>query len=191
MNKETFKRSALGVSKYVGTTAGGLVITALLKGEPLPGLLKLKGLKAVLATGIPLWVTLLMSLAVVALAQSWLRTLRKKLYISVSPDSARWSSFEFPEYDAMEIKAAVRFKTSNTTDTVILIEGYLKGTQTHYHFEEPINVPPGSVIDAYIKIWETPVLAKQGNTLDAVLCFRDIEGYEYKTGKLYFEGMDR
>ena len=139
MEKEKIKKALWGTLTFVGTTVGGLLLTALFKEEPLPGLLKPKALAAFLGTGVPLWIVLVLLLMLAAIVPRWARSLSKKpkLHVAISPDSCRWEIRQKIDYEVMQVMAGAVFKVTNTKDVVVLVDAYLEKTESFSHFEKP------------------------------------------------------
>jgi hypothetical protein len=139
-----------------------------------------------------MWLMLSVLLALVIIVPRWLRSFSKKpkLHIAISPDSTRWKLWKRIDDTVMQVSAEGKFKASNIDGVLVLVDAYLEGTHSYYHLEKPIRVHPGSVTDGFVPIQVGPVLAEVGNTIHAALCFKDVEGNEYKTEKLYFTSID-
>jgi hypothetical protein len=187
MNKENLKKGALGALKYMGTTVAGVVIVAWLKGESLPGLLKLDGLKATLTTGIPLWLPLLLLLAIVALVPSWLRMLRNRPVLHISwHGSAGWGRGGLLGPGGMEtvlrIQGEALIALDNLNETVILTAVHLRGAEFVGNFHT-FQIEPGVTFNHTMFMNFRGLKPKSDTPLTVRLTFEDNKGRRYPTKK--------
>ena len=189
MNKEQFKKIGLGVGKYVGATAGGIILTALIKGEPLTGLAKLGGLAHLLNTGVPLWLLLILLLLCVWMAPTVYQALRKprpKLYMSWNRVSSLWALGKYGETPTMQIHGDGLMTLTGTDEKVILEEAFIKGTKPIKNLVDPIPLIPDKPFPCRVITLLAPVTVKPDEDLVARLIFRDHKGRKYELSEWTF-----
>ena len=190
MNKDNLKKVGLEFVKYVGTVVVPIIVAALLKGESLTGLAKIKPFLHFLTTGIPLWLFLSLLILCVWMIPSVVRARRPsqpKLHVSWERIACIWALGKFGDTPMMQIQGQAVISSSNTDDRIILREGYVKGTKPLMNLADAIQVVSGQPLPCRIITFVAPVIRKPNEDLEAELILVDHKGRKYKTEKTTFK----
>jgi hypothetical protein len=189
VNSEKIKKLGLGFLKYVGTLVTGLVLTALIKGESLAGLTRLRTLLPFLKTSVPLWAFLLLLLFCVYMARPFINSLRKRPVLHVSWERlvCLWALGRFGDKPMMQIQGHAIITSSGTDETIIIREAYVKGTEPLQSIIDDVVIPPGEPQTCRIATFVHPVIRKPDEGLETSLILRDHKGREYRTPKVLFK----
>lgn len=190
---EKAKKLGLGAAKYLGTTVGGIVIAALIKGESLAGLANVKPLLHFLTTGVPLSLFLALLITCVWMIPSVIkekRPRRPKLHVSWERITCLWALGKFGETPMMQIQGEAVICSSGTDEKIIIREAFVKGTKPLMNLVDAIPVAPGDAHACRIITMVAPVIRKPTEALEAELILRDHKGREYKADKMIFKSAN-
>ena len=192
MENEKIKKWGLGFLKYVGTLLVGIIIPALIKGESLTGLARLKTLIPFLKTSVPLWLFLLLLMLCIYLATPFLKSLGKRpmLHVSWERITCVWALGRFGDTPMMQIQGEAMVSSSGMTERIVIREAYVKGTKPLMNLVDAIQIAPGDPDHCRIITMVAPVIRKPFEALEAELILRDHKGREYKAQKAIFRSAN-
>lgn len=181
MDKVKLKTRLGAFSTFVGTIIVTVIVTALIKGESLAGLIRLKTLLPFLKTSVPLWLLLVVLVACVWMLPSVLREKRPKkpkLHVSWERISCLWALGKFGKVEMMQIQGDAIVSSSGTDEGIILREAFVKGTKPLMNLVDSIQIMPGEPLPCRIVTMVAPVIRKPDEGLEANLILRDHKGRE-------------
>jgi hypothetical protein len=180
---------AIEVLKYVATTAGGIIITAVIKGEPLAGLIRLRTLSHFLTTSTPLWIFLIALVVCVGLTTALVRakvTPGPKLHVSWDRGQCLWHKGSVAGKPAMQIMGSALISSADTTETLIIREAYIKGTEPLMNLLGDLVIEPGQVYSSRICTFVGPVIIGDVEPLNARLILVDHKNRKFVTARTTF-----
>jgi hypothetical protein len=189
MDSERLKKFTVEVVKYVATTAGGIVVTALIKGEPLGGLTRFRTLLPFLQTAIPLWVLLITLAVCVALITRVVDVRHKpsaKLHISWDRSQCLWHKADSGGEPAMQIMGWALISSADTVETLIIREAYIKGCEPIMNLIGDLIIEPGQVYRRQICTFVQPVILDETKPLVARLILVDHKNRKFVTPRMTF-----
>jgi hypothetical protein len=194
VNPGKWKNWGVEAIKYLGALIIPIVVTAIIKGESLAGVAQLGRLLPLLQTGVPLWILLVLLVVLVWMIPVVIGAKRKvdgpKLYVSWERMSCVWALGKYGETPIMQISGQAVITSSGTEETILLLDGFVKGTSPIMNLIDTISVPPGKPIACRVVTMVKPVIKKANEDLDVQLIFLDHKGREYKANKVVFKSAN-
>jgi hypothetical protein len=129
---------------------------------------------------VPLWVFILVlvpaSFGVVVLVSTFFR--RPDFHVTADPVNSFCSHATWENTPATQVRIAATFANGSKYD-VVLMYAYLKGTKPLMHFDEPVHIPPRSVIQQDVLFFCTGSRRKITNPYEATFIFVDAGGRKF------------
>lgn len=184
--KETIKHEAVASLKYLGTTLGVLVVTAIVKGEPLTGLARFSGIVRLLQTSVPLWVLLILLLLAVP---GWVCVIghrtQRELHVVWEPENCGWGRGAIGAEPAMQIVAQGVF-TATGPNALQITRAYFKGTRCRMGPVGSLIVPAHHTVHGDLMFFVQPVVGTQGSVFRGRLILVDQYNRHHKTEAIDF-----
>lgn len=211
MDTEKAKKWGLSFLKYVGALLAGIIVPALIKGEPLKGLTSMGSFLRFLGVhvGIPVWLILILLVLVVA-GISYLVSLRQRvaqveweaakaaavkslesskpvLHVSWERQQCVWGRGTIGTEPAMQLIGWAMVSTSGN-EPIILREAYIKGTEPVLNCMD-VLIKPGVVTRKLITTFVRPIIVKDDEDLRTAVILRDHQNREYITPEVTFRAI--
>lgn len=189
MTSDKLKRTGVSIAKWAGSIIGPVILTALIKGEPLAGLTTIPKLARFLRTSVPLWLLLVAVLVIAWILPGFIQSKAKpggpKLHVSWDRQQCFWHKGAVGLVPAMQIVGWAVVSSSDTDERIILREAYVKGTRPVISALD-IVVEPGKAVKTQISTFVQPVILDENAPLRTRVIIRDHQNREYVTPENIF-----